>query len=135
MSNEFDSELRRTQAFGFAHLGAIDSPLDSHAGIDSHHGWFDPQSDRFDPFGDVDPQLVFDCNAMLARLYSFLDGELNDARRDKIQRHLDDCTSCFSKFDFEAELRLVIAKRVATRVPESLVQRIRISICQLADEN
>ena len=86
-------------------------------------------SGQFDPFGDIDPAVMFDCNAMLARLYSFLDGELNDDRRAKIQFHLDGCPSCFSKFDFEAELRIVIAKRVTCRVPESLVERIRNSIC------
>lgn len=95
----------------------------------SVHGYSIVAAGRFDPFGDIDPSLMFDCNAMLARLYSFLDGELNDDRRAKIQRHLDDCPSCFSKFDFEAELRIVIAKRVACRVPESLVERIRKSIC------
>jgi mycothiol system anti-sigma-R factor len=92
---------------------------------------------RFDPFGDIDPSLMFDCNAMLARLYSFLDGELNDDRRAKIQLHLDGCPSCFSKFDFEAELRIVIAKRVTCRVPATLVERIRNSICTapLMDNN
>ena len=90
---------------------------------------------RFDPFGLVDPGLVTDCNAMLARLYSYLDGELTDARRSKIQRHLDDCPSCFSKFDFEAELRIVVAKRVVCRVPDSLVQRIRISICTPTEDD
>jgi mycothiol system anti-sigma-R factor len=111
MSNEFDSD----------HLAAA--------------GFSYSQVSRFDPFGDIDPALVSDCNAMLARLYSFLDGELNDDRRAKIQRHLDDCPSCFSKFDFEAELRIVIAKRVVCRVPESLVQRIRISICTPTDDD
>ena len=101
----------------------------------SVHGYSIVAAGRFDPFGDIDPSLMFDCNAMLARLYSFLDGELNDDRRAKIQRHLDDCPSCFSKFDFEAELRIVIAKRVVCRVPESLVERIRKSICgQLENE-
>lgn len=105
MSNESDSEHGNRKAFEYRH------------------------DDRFDPFGDIDPSLIFDCNAMLARLYSFLDGELTDQRRTKIQRHLDDCPSCFSKFDFEAELRIVIAKRVHCRVPDSLVERIRIAIC------
>lgn len=111
MSNEFDSDHPANDGSGYS------------------------QTARFDSFADIDRGLVFDCNAMLARLYSFLDGELNDDRRATIQRHLDDCPSCFSKFDFEAELRIVIAKRVMCRVPHSLVERIRISICTPTDDD
>jgi mycothiol system anti-sigma-R factor len=128
MSNEFDSNEP---------LGS-DRPSSHNFGNSAQHVLSSQRvspGDRFDPFGVVDPLLVFDCNAMLARLYSFLDGELNDERRAKIQHHLDDCPSCFSKFDFEAELRIVIAKRMVVRVPESLVERIRISICTSFDES
>ena len=78
---------------------------------------------------DVDRSADRDCNAMLARLYTFLDGELTDQRRTRIQSHLDTCPSCFSAFDFEMELRIVVAKRVHTRVPAELAERIRRSIC------
>ena len=89
----------------------------------------DVEGSPFDPFGDIDLNLAGDCNAMLARLYTFLDGELTEPRRNKIQSHLDTCPSCFSAFDFEAELRIVVAKRVYTKVPDSLVERIRRAIC------
>ena len=82
-----------------------------------------------DPFGEIDLNGRGDCNAMLARLYTFLDGELTDHRRTKIQSHLDTCPSCFSAFDFEMELRIVVAKRVHTRVPAELAERIRRAIC------
>jgi mycothiol system anti-sigma-R factor len=90
------------------------------------HGAFEP----FDPFGPIDPAASGDCSAMVARLYNFLDGELTDQRRIKIQNHLEACPSCFSAFDFEAELRIVIASRCVSRVPDSLAERIRKAICQ-----
>jgi mycothiol system anti-sigma-R factor len=74
------------------------------------------------------PAEIPDCTAMLARLYTYLDGELTEDRRGAIQHHLDDCPSCFSAFDFEAELRSVVASRCQTAVPPSLVARIRTSI-------
>ena len=77
---------------------------------------------------DADP-LDDDCSAMIARLHVFLDGELTDDRRTRIQAHLDDCPSCFGAFDFEAELRIVVRSRVQTRVPPALIERIRLSIC------
>jgi mycothiol system anti-sigma-R factor len=64
------------------------------------------------------------CDDALHELYEFLDGQLNDARRQQIQRHLDDCPPCYEAFDFEVELRLVVAKKCHETVPEHLKQRI-----------
>jgi mycothiol system anti-sigma-R factor len=41
-----------------------------------------------------------------------------------IQRHLDECPPCYEQFDFEAELRIVIARKCAERVPDALKERI-----------
>jgi mycothiol system anti-sigma-R factor len=75
----------------------------------------------------IDPKSG-DCGEMLHRLYRYLDGELTVERRHVIQQHLDGCTSCFSVYDFEAELRIVITERVRARVPAELVERIRQSL-------
>lgn len=64
------------------------------------------------------------CNKALHELYTFLDGELTDERRAKIRKHLDDCPPCFEAFDFEAELRQVIAQKCRDSVPEKLRQRV-----------
>ena len=83
-----------------------------------------------DPFGAVNPMLVGDCGTMLTRLYHFLDGELTNERRTKIQSHLDGCPSCYSVYDFEAELRMVIANRAQCQVPSGLMKRIKLSLAQ-----
>lgn len=64
------------------------------------------------------------CNEALSELYHFLDGELTVERRSEIQRHLDECGPCLEAFDFEAELRTVVAERCRERVPEGLRERI-----------
>jgi mycothiol system anti-sigma-R factor len=64
------------------------------------------------------------CEAALEELYVYLDGELTEEKRSIISSHLDDCNPCFEAFDFEAELRVVIAKRCRDEVPESLRHRI-----------
>jgi len=51
-----------------------------------------------------------DCDEALRTLYYFLDGELTPARRQAIQRHLNECSPCLEAFDFEAELKLVVAR-------------------------
>jgi mycothiol system anti-sigma-R factor len=69
-----------------------------------------------------------DCMETVHRLYHYLDGELTDARRSEIARHLDDCSPCLNAFDFEADLRRLIASRCKDHVPEHLRERIAAAI-------
>jgi mycothiol system anti-sigma-R factor len=71
-----------------------------------------------------------DCTETLHRLYTYLDGELTDERRIEIRRHLDDCPPCYEAFDFEVELRAVIAHRCKDRVPDSLRERVQRALTQ-----
>jgi mycothiol system anti-sigma-R factor len=71
-----------------------------------------------------------DCNETLHRLYTYLDGELTEERREEIKKHLDDCPPCFEAFDFEAELRSVIAQRCKDHVPESLRKRVEDALME-----
>ena len=71
-----------------------------------------------------------DCDRALVQLYQFLDGELTVDRRRRIEVHLNGCTHCFSSFDFEQELRLVVRSKLQTEVPPRLMQRI-VSIIEI----
>jgi mycothiol system anti-sigma-R factor len=73
-----------------------------------------------------------DCNETVERLYWYLDGELTEERRRQIQVHLDHCGHCVQAYDFEAELRSVIANRCRDRVPDSLRTRIYAALQQEA---
>lgn len=64
------------------------------------------------------------CRDAMHRLYHFLDGELDDVRRASIKRHLEQCPPCLQAFDFEAGLRVVIARKCRDQVPESLRTRV-----------
>jgi len=77
-------------------------------------------------FGEIGECI--DCGDAVHRLYHYLDGELDDARRAGIEAHLDDCTGCLGAFDFEAELRQVIARKCRDRVPDDLRARIAVAI-------
>ena len=69
-----------------------------------------------------------DCADAIHRLYHFLDGELTDDRRVEIRRHLDDCGPCLEAFDFEMELRVMIASKCRDDVPDGLRERIALAI-------
>ena len=71
-----------------------------------------------------------DCNETIERLYHYLDGELTDERRVEIRRHLDECSPCLDAFDFEAELRVVIASRCKDHVPEELRRRVHEALTE-----
>jgi mycothiol system anti-sigma-R factor len=68
------------------------------------------------------------CGEAIERLYTFLDGELTDTRRVEIRHHLDDCGPCLKAYDFEAELRVMIAMKCREEVPESLRVRVAMAI-------
>jgi mycothiol system anti-sigma-R factor len=72
-----------------------------------------------------------DCSESLHELYTFLDGELTVERRVAIQAHLDGCSPCGERYDFEAELRLVVQHRCQEQVPETLKQRVFDALQQL----
>ena len=71
-----------------------------------------------------------DCNETIERLYHYLDGELTDERRRHIQQHLDECSPCLDAFDFEADLRVVIANRCKDHVPDALRKRVHDALVE-----
>jgi mycothiol system anti-sigma-R factor len=69
-----------------------------------------------------------DCDETIHRIYEYLDGELTVWRRQAISRHLDECPPCAEGFDFEIELRQVIASKCRDEVPAELKLRIARAI-------
>jgi mycothiol system anti-sigma-R factor len=71
-----------------------------------------------------------DCDEAILRIYQYLDGELTVWRRRAIARHLDECPPCAQGFDFEIELRQVVASKCRDEVPPELKRRIAEAIRQ-----
>jgi mycothiol system anti-sigma-R factor len=70
------------------------------------------------------------CQDALHTLYDYLDGELTPERRSAIQRHLNECSPCLHAFDFEAELKVVIARSCRDQVPDHLRAKIAEAIAE-----
>jgi anti-sigma factor (TIGR02949 family) len=67
-----------------------------------------------------------DCNDTIRELGAFLDGELSPDVREQIDHHLGGCVDCHQALDFEAELKLVIQRKLLTeKMPEGLLERIQ----------
>jgi mycothiol system anti-sigma-R factor len=71
-----------------------------------------------------------ECRQALERLYTYLDGELTDQRLGEIRHHLEECSSCLEVFDFEAELKLVVARHCRDHAPEELRIRVAIALAE-----
>ncbi|HZR14312.1 MAG TPA: mycothiol system anti-sigma-R factor [Acidimicrobiia bacterium] len=69
-----------------------------------------------------------DCEHAIQRIYEYLDGELTPFKRAAIARHLDECPPCAQGFDFEIELRQVIAFKCRDEVPPDLRRRIAAAL-------
>jgi mycothiol system anti-sigma-R factor len=69
-----------------------------------------------------------DCQDALHTLYNYLDGELTEERRQAIRHHLDECEPCLHAFDFEAELKVVIARSCREQPPQQLKEKIAKAI-------
>jgi mycothiol system anti-sigma-R factor len=81
--------------------------------------------------GGRSEEVVADCGEALHELYTFLDGELTPQRRVAISEHLDRCHDCIEAYDFEAELKIVIAQKCQEQVPDHLRQRIASALDEL----
>ena len=71
-----------------------------------------------------DPDHSLDCREAVEELYHYLDGELTVDVRERIAVHLDDCSPCFSAFEFHSELKLVISQRCRSELPNGLRDRV-----------
>jgi mycothiol system anti-sigma-R factor len=69
-----------------------------------------------------------DCDEAIIRIYQYLDGELTVWRRRAITRHLDECPPCAEGFDFEIEIRQIVATKCRDEVPPELKRRIAEAI-------
>ncbi len=77
--------------------------------------------------------MTGDCSETARELHFFLDGEITEEKRARIQAHLDDCPPCWKAFDFEADVRTLIADKLKVDVPADLAARIRAAIAAECD--
>ena len=68
---------------------------------------------------------AIDCEEALHRLLDFLNAELHGESLQELERHLERCRSCFSRFEFEKRLKAHIAELGSEPAPAELHSRIR----------
>lgn len=70
-----------------------------------------------------------DCGKVLAEVYLYLDGEIDDSDRAMIRGHLDECGPCLRRFGLEQEVKALVARTCGNDVaPESLRVKLLASL-------
>lgn len=80
------------------------------------------------PIGPVDPAHP-ECAAVIAEVWTLLDGESTPETRDKLKQHLQECPTCLRHYGVEERVkRLIATKCSGERAPDGLRERLRIEI-------
>ncbi|WP_152360595.1 mycothiol system anti-sigma-R factor [Microlunatus speluncae] len=75
-----------------------------------------------------------DCQQVLARVYEFLDHELDDASGDAIRSHLAACEPCLDRFDVEQAMKSLVSRCCGNdKAPDQLRDKVLRRISELSD--
>ncbi|MBA3528712.1 MAG: mycothiol system anti-sigma-R factor [Propionibacteriaceae bacterium] len=70
-----------------------------------------------------------DCEHVLARVYEFIDNELDTATGDAIRQHISDCEPCLDKFDVEQAVKSLVARRCGGETaPAHLREKVLVQL-------
>ena len=82
------------------------------------------------PVGPVDPDHP-ECAAVIAEVWTLLDGECTADTREQLKHHLDECPTCLRYYGVEERIKSLIATKCSgERAPDSLRARLRLEISQ-----
>jgi mycothiol system anti-sigma-R factor len=75
------------------------------------------------------------CSEVLARVYSYLDGEIDEAASVQIQVHLEDCGPCLREFGLEEVVKRLVHKSCGQEpVPAALRTKVLTRIAVVRAE-
>ncbi|GEM30730.1 anti-sigma factor RshA [Nocardia neocaledoniensis NBRC 108232] len=76
-----------------------------------------------------DPDMEMDCTAVLADVWLMLDGECDQATRDRLQEHMDHCSPCIEAYGIEEKIKSLLSRKCGgEHAPEGLRDRLKLEI-------
>ena len=80
------------------------------------------------PIGPVDPAPP-ECAAVIAEVWTLLDGECTAETRDKLRLHLEECPTCLRQYGVEERVKALIATKCSgEKAPDGLRARLKLEI-------
>jgi len=80
--------------------------------------------------GKKTPPDGLDCEQVLAQLYEYIDGELDEEVIEEIRGHLKKCKCCYPRYDFEAAFLRFLGEHGKTEVPSGLKRKVFSAILE-----
>ena len=75
------------------------------------------------------------CDDVLSHVFEFLDHETDDARREAIAEHLEECSPCLRQFGIEQEFKALVRRRCGGDAPPpGLRDRIKMRLSSVSFE-
>jgi mycothiol system anti-sigma-R factor len=75
------------------------------------------------------------CDEVLARVYSYLDGELDQGGCSEVKHHLDECGPCLREYGLEEAVKKLVSKHCGCDpVPADLRSKVLMRIQQVRSE-
>ena len=75
------------------------------------------------------------CSEVLARVYSYLDGEIEGAGCSQIREHLDECGPCLREYGLEEAVKRLVHKHCGNEaVPTELRTKVLVRIQEVRAE-
>ena len=70
-----------------------------------------------------------DCSAVIADVWLLLDNECDEASRQRLQKHIDECGSCFEAYGIEEKVKRLISRKCGgDQAPAGLRERLSVEI-------
>jgi mycothiol system anti-sigma-R factor len=75
------------------------------------------------------------CEEVLARVYTYLDGELDQGGSGEVRQHLDECGPCLREYDLEDAVKKLVGKSCGCEpVPDDLRSKVLGRIEEICGE-
>lgn len=71
-----------------------------------------------------------DCSKVMAQLYEYIDGELDEETIERIREHLEKCKRCYPRYDFETAFLRFLREQGKTQAPPELQRKIFAAILE-----
>jgi mycothiol system anti-sigma-R factor len=69
-----------------------------------------------------------ECRQVLRELHLYLDGECADQLENVVANHLNGCSPCFDRVEFQREVRMLIASKCTECAPPGLMERVKMQL-------
>jgi mycothiol system anti-sigma-R factor len=87
------------------------------------------RSGGFGSPGADEPPSGVDCAAVIAEIWTLLDGECTPETKEKLRRHMEECPGCLRHYGIEERIKTLVARKCGgDKAPQALRERLRVEI-------